>query len=63
MKGLYTTEKEDAMKDHEIIDLYWEQKEAAIPATAEKYGSYCHSISCNILHNDKDAEDVSMIPG
>lgn len=45
------------MKDHEIIDLYWDRKETAISATAEKYGKYCHAISYNILHNNEDAEE------
>lgn len=45
------------MKDHEIIDLYWKRDESAIPTSSEKYGSYCHSISYNILHNDQDAEE------
>lgn len=45
------------MKDHEIIGLYWERKENAISATAEKYGKYCYSISYNILHNNEDAEE------
>ena len=39
------------MNDNEIIDLYWEREETAITASADKYGSYCHSISYNILHN------------
>ena len=41
------------MKDNEIIELYWERNEAAITATAETYGSYCHTISYNILHCTK----------
>lgn len=45
------------MKDNEIIDLYWERKETAITESADKYGSYCHSISYNILHNNEDAEE------
>ncbi|MCH5333303.1 MAG: sigma-70 family RNA polymerase sigma factor [Agathobacter sp.] len=45
------------MKDNEIIDLYWERNEAAIAATAEQYGSYCHAISYNILHSNEDAEE------
>lgn len=45
------------MKDNEIIDLYWERKEEAVSATADKYGNYCHSISYNILHSDEDAEE------
>lgn len=57
MKGLYATRKEGTMKDHEIIGLYWERKENAISATAEKYGKYCYSISYNILHNNEDAEE------
>lgn len=45
------------MKDHEIIDLYWERNEKAITATADKYGNYCYSISYNILYNNEDAEE------
>lgn len=45
------------MKDEEIIALYWDREEAAIAATADKYGSYCHSISMNILHDSEDAEE------
>ena len=45
------------MNDNEIIDLYWERKETAITASAEKYGSYCHAISYNILQNNEDAEE------
>ena len=28
------------MKDNEIIGLYWERNEAAITASADKYGDY-----------------------
>ena len=45
------------MNDNEIIGLYWERKETAITASADKYGNYCHSISYNILHNNEDAEE------
>lgn len=45
------------MKDREIVDLYWERNESAIAASTDKYGSYCHSISYNILHNHEDAEE------
>lgn len=45
------------MKDHEIISLYWQRKEAAITASADKYGSYCHTISYNILHDNEDAAE------
>ena len=45
------------MEDNEIVDLYWERKETAITASSDKYGSYCHAISYNILHNSEDAEE------
>ncbi len=45
------------MEDREIINLYWERREDAIAATAEKYGGYCRAIACNILRNDADAEE------
>ena len=45
------------MEDAEIVQLYWERDEQAIPATAEKYGSYCTSIANNILGNSEDAEE------
>jgi len=48
VKGLYATGKEDAMKDNEIIGLYWERNEAAITASADKYGDYTkyHNGKC-----------------
>ena len=45
------------MDDSMIIDLYWRRDEEAITQTAQKYGSYCHSISFNILHCYEDAEE------
>ncbi len=45
------------MKDCEIVELYWQRKEAAITASAEQYGNYCHTIAYNILHNTEDAEE------
>ena len=47
------------MKDNEIIELYWARNEGAITATAEKYGSYCHTIAYNILHSQEDAEECA----
>ena len=47
------------MKDREIIELYWMRNEGAITATAEKYGSYCHTIAYNILRNKEDAEECA----
>lgn len=45
------------MKDDEILNLYFERDEAAITATAEKYGKYCLRVSYNILGNKEDAEE------
>ncbi|MCM1189924.1 MAG: RNA polymerase sigma factor [bacterium] len=45
------------MKDDEIIALYLDRNETAIAATSDKYGSYCHSISYNILHDSEDAKE------
>ena len=45
------------MDDTMIIDMYWRRDEEAITQTAQKYGSYCHGISFNILHCREDAEE------
>jgi hypothetical protein len=50
------------MKDNEIIELYWERNEAAITATAEKYGTAIPFpiTFCIAMRMRKNA---SMIPG
>lgn len=45
------------MTDHEIIRLYWQRDQKAIPATADKYGPYCTAIARNILSSREDAEE------
>ena len=45
------------MDDAQIVQLYWDRDEQAIPATSEKYGNYCTSIAMNILGNQEDAEE------
>lgn len=45
------------MEDKEIISLYISRNEEAILETSKKYGSYCKSISMNILHNSRDVEE------
>ena len=44
------------MDDSKIVQLYWDRDEQAIPATSDKYGTYCISIAQNILGNQEDAE-------
>lgn len=45
------------LEDAQIVQLYWDRDERAIPATAEKYGSYCAAIAKRIVGNDADAEE------
>ena len=45
------------MEDSQIIELYWTRDEAAILASSEKYGAYCHAIAMNILDSIPDAEE------
>ena len=45
------------MDDAKIVQMYFDRNEQAIPATEDKYGSYCTSIAKNILGNQEDAEE------
>jgi RNA polymerase sigma-70 factor (ECF subfamily) len=45
------------MDDAKIVQLYWDRDEQAIPATADKYGSYCTAIAKNMLGSREDAEE------
>lgn len=45
------------MEDSAIIDLYWNREQRAVEETAEKYGSFLHSLAWNILHSRDDAEE------
>ena len=45
------------MDDSKIVQLYWDRDEQAIPATSDKYGTYCIPIAQNILGNQEDAEE------
>ena len=47
----------DHLEDAAIISLYWRRDAQAIPATAEKYGSYCTSVARNILRDQRDTEE------
>ena len=35
------------MEDQQIVQLYWDRDEDAIPATAEKYGGGCRAVARN----------------
>lgn len=45
------------MTDSQIVQLYWDRDERAIPATADAYGSYCFTVAHNILNSTQDAEE------
>lgn len=45
------------MDDRDIVPLYWERSDRAIPETERKYGAYCTRIACNILGDRRDAEE------
>ena len=45
------------MDDNQILALYFNRMPEAIEATSRKYGTYCYSISYNILGNKQDAEE------
>ena len=45
------------MEDAQIVQLYWDRDERAIPATAEKYGSYCLKLAQGIVGDAEDAKE------
>ncbi len=45
------------MNDERIIELFFERSEEAICELDKKYGRVCHSVSYNILNDDRDAEE------
>lgn len=45
------------MNDHEIINLYWQRSERAIPETDAAYGPYCRTVAYNLLRSFEDAEE------
>ncbi len=45
------------MDDPQIVELYWQRSERAIPETTAKYGALCRSIAGNLLRCPEDAEE------
>ena len=45
------------MEDAAIIALYWERNQDAIEQSRQKYGTYCLTVSRNILDSREDAEE------
>ena len=47
------------LKDHEIIDLFFERSEQAITELIGKYGKAVKNVAWNILNNPQDVEECS----
>lgn len=45
------------MEDAQIVDLYWQRSEQAVPETEKKYGAYCRAIAARICRDARDAEE------
>jgi len=45
------------MKDHEIVNLFWERSEDALTETQRVYQKYCSYIAFHILGNQEDADE------
>lgn len=45
------------MDDTAIIDLYFERSQSAVRESQNKYGSYCRTISMNILRCREDTDE------
>lgn len=46
------------MEDAEIINLYFQRKEAAIGETSRKYGPYLNQVAFNIVRSREDTEEL-----
>ena len=47
------------LKDHEIIDLFFERSEQAISELVNKYGGVIRNVAWNILNNPQDVEECT----
>ena len=45
------------MTDTKIINLYWNRPDNSITESNLKYGTYCHTVAYNILHQQEDSEE------
>lgn len=58
---LYRCNGKDVMylKDHDIIELFFERSEQAITELVDKYGGTIRNVAWNILNNPQDVEECS----
>jgi len=45
------------LTDNQILDLFFERSEQAIPALREQYGAYCAAIASRLLSDGRDVEE------
>ena len=45
------------MRDHDIVNLYWDRNEDAINQTQMKYGAYLSKVAYNILADFEDSKE------
>ena len=45
------------MTDQDIVNLYWQRSDQAVPETDRVYGAYCHMVAYNLLRSPEDAEE------
>ena len=45
------------LNDFEIVSLYHARNQQAVEITQKQYGTYCHTVSMNILNSQPDAEE------
>jgi RNA polymerase sigma-70 factor (ECF subfamily) len=57
LQSAANADKEDSLKDSDIIELYWQRDERALAETENRYGLYCLTIANNILGCTEDAEE------
>ena len=47
----------DGITDKQLVDLFFDRSEAAIPALQAQYGSYCAAIAQKFLNDPRDVEE------
>ncbi len=45
------------LEDRQIVTLFWQRSQDAVPKLYEKYGRLARTVASNILHSDQDVEE------
>jgi len=57
METITPQKSTEILEDNDIIELFWNKNEKAIPATDAKYGKYLYTIAYNIVHDKLDCDE------